>query len=126
MNSFLIAIGLLLLAISLAGVAIGLYMAADKRTRKRGRLFAILWVPALAASSGVLMRDIVTFTVGLLCFLIAGAVFVLEGDRSSGLSEDGKRDLARGPAGDSLLDAEKPTKENEVQGKAEDPGKVAS
>lgn len=122
MNFFLTAIGLLLLAISLAGVAIGLYMAADKRTRNRGRLFAILWVPALAASSGVLMRDVVTFTVGSLCFLIAGSVFVLEGDRSSELSEDRNRDLARGPAGDGLLDSEKPTKENEVQGKAK--GKV--
>jgi hypothetical protein len=76
----LTAVGLLLLVISLAGVALGLYMAADKRTRRRGRLFAVLWVPALAASTGVLMRDIVTFTVGLLCFLVAGTVFVLQGD----------------------------------------------
>ena len=38
----LIVIGFLLLVISLAGVALGLYMAADSRTRRRGRLFAIL------------------------------------------------------------------------------------
>jgi hypothetical protein len=75
------AIGLVLLVISLAGIALGLYMAADKRTRSRGRLFAVLWVPALAASSGVLMRDVVTFTVGLLCFLVAGTVFALQGDK---------------------------------------------
>ena len=78
MSFVLSAIGLVLLVISLAGIALGLYMAADKRTRSRGRLFAVLWVPALAASSGVLMRDVVTFTVGLLCFLVAGTVFALQ------------------------------------------------
>lgn len=118
--------GLLLLALSVTGVAIGLYMAADERTRHRGRLFALLWAPALAASSGVLTRDGVTFVVGLACFLIAGTVFFLEGDRSHVLPEDRARDLARGPAGDSLLDSEKPTKENEVESKAEDSGRVAS
>ena len=78
MSFVLAAIGLLLLVISLSGIALGLYMAADRRTRSRGRLFAVLWVPALAASSGVLMRDVVTFAVGLLCFLVAGTVFALQ------------------------------------------------
>jgi len=102
--------------ISLAGVALGLYMAVDRRTRARGRLFAVWWVPALAASSGVLMRDVVTFAVGLLCFLIAGAVFLLEGDRHYEPSTGRKDDLARGQAGDRLLDSEKTTKENKAQG----------
>ena len=121
MSFVLTAIGLLLLAISLAGMALGLYMAADRRTRSRGKLFAILWVPALAASSGVLMRDIVTFTVGLLCFLIAGTVFVLQGDAPN--EPPARRtDLARGPAGNRLLDSEKTTNENETRGQ----GRVAS
>jgi hypothetical protein len=111
----LTAIGILLLVISLAGVALGLYMAADGRTRSRGRLFAVLWVPALAASTGVLMRDVVTFTVGLLCFLIAGTVFALQGDAPN--EPPARRtDLARGPAGNGLLDSEKATKENEAKG----------
>ena len=80
MGFILTAIGLLFLVISLAGGTLGLYMAADRRTRERGLLFAALWVPGLSAASGVLMRDVVTFTVGLLCFLIAGAVFALRGE----------------------------------------------
>src|SRR5215207_1527392 len=42
----LTAIGLLLLVISFAGGALGLYMAADMRTRRRGQLVTMLWVPA--------------------------------------------------------------------------------
>jgi hypothetical protein len=123
MVSFVLSvIGFLLLVISLAGVVFGLYMAADRRTRRRGRLFAILWVPAVAASSGVVMHDVVTFTVGLLCFLVAGTVFALQGDKPYEPPADGKADLARGPAGDRLLDSEKTTKENEARGQ----GRVAS
>ena len=118
----LTAIGLLLLAVSIGGVALGLYMAAGKRTRRRGQLFAVLWVPALAASTGVLMRDIVTFTVGLLCFLIAGTVFALQGDVPNEPPADRKTDPAGGPAGTRLLDSEKTTKENETRGQ----GRVAS
>jgi membrane protein implicated in regulation of membrane protease activity len=121
-NFVLLVIGSLLLVISLAGVALGFYMAADVRTRRRGRLFAILWVPAVAASSGILMRDVLTFTVGLVCFLIAGAVFALQGDKSYEQSEGRKADLARGRAGNRLLDSEKITKENETRGE----GRVAS
>jgi hypothetical protein len=115
-------IGFLLLVISLAGVVLGLYMAADRRTRRRGRLFAILWVPAVAASSGIVMHDVVTFTVGLLCFLVAGTVFALQGDKPYEPPADRKSDLARGPAGNRLLDSEKTTKENEARGQ----GRVAS
>ena len=121
-NLVLTAIGLILLVISLAGVALGLYMAADKRIRSRGRLFAVLWVPALAASSGVLMRDVVTFTVGLLCFFIAGTVFALQGDVPNEPLAGREADPASSPAGNGLLDSEKTTKENEVSGK----GRVAS
>ena len=124
MVSFVLTvIGFLLLVISLAGVALGLYMAAaDGSTRRRGRLFAILWVPAVAASSGVVMHDVVTFTVGLLCFLVAGTVFALQGDKPYEPPADRKANLARGQAGNRLLDSEKTTKENEVRGQ----GRVAS
>jgi hypothetical protein len=123
MVSFVLTvIGFLLLLISLAGVALGVYMAADTRTRGRGKLFALLWVPAVAASSGVLMHDVVTFTVGLLCFLVAGTVFALQSDEPYEPPADRKADLARGPAGSRLLDSEKTTKENEARGQ----GRVAS
>ena len=79
MNFILTAIGTLLLLASLAGVAFGAYMALDPKTRESGKLFAAWWVPAAAAASGVFMRDIVTFSVGVLCFLVAGAVFTFEG-----------------------------------------------
>ena len=122
MSFVLTVIGFLLLVISLAGVALGLYMAADSKTRRRGRLFSILWIPAVAASSGVVMHDVVTFTVGLLCFLIAGTVFALQGDKLNEPPAEGKDDLARGTAGNRLLDSEKTTKENEARGQ----GRVAS
>lgn len=77
----LTVIGTLLLLASLAGVAFGAYMATDPKTRESGKLFAVWWVPAAAAASGVFMRDVVTFVVGTLCFLVAGAVFTFEGGR---------------------------------------------
>jgi hypothetical protein len=78
----LTAIGTLLLLASLAGVAFGAYMAMDPKTRESGKLFAVWWVPAAAAASGVFMRDVVTFSVGVLCFLVAGAVFTFESGRA--------------------------------------------
>ena len=81
-SSVLTAIGTLLLLASLAGVAVGAYMAMDAKTRESGKLFAVWWVPAAAAASGVFMRDVVTFAVGVLCFLVAGAVFTFEGGRA--------------------------------------------
>ena len=77
MSFILSAIGILLFLLSLAGISIGMFMAFDRNTREAGRLFALGWVPAAAAAGGVLMRDAVTFAVGLLCFLVAGAVFIL-------------------------------------------------
>ncbi len=110
MSSILTAIGLLLLVISLAGIALGIYMALEPRIRESGRLFAIWWVPALAAASGVLMRDVVTFAVGMVCFLIAGAMIAFEDRRPRKAQVRG--DLARGPAGNRRLDSEKTTPEN--------------
>ena len=126
MSFVLTVIGFVLLVISLAGVALGIYMGVDRRTRRRGRLFALLWVPAVAASSGVMMHDVVTFTVGLLCFLIAGTVFALQRDQPYEQPAEGKTGLARGPAGNRLLDSEKTTKENETRGETRGQGRVAS
>ena len=74
----LVVIGLLLLLLSLAVVAFGIYTALDERHRERGIFLAVWWVPAVAASIGILMRDSVTFTVGVLCFLVAGTALVLD------------------------------------------------
>ena len=114
--------GLLLLVVALAGIGLGIYMAVEPKTRASGKLFAIWWVPGLAAASGILMRDVVTFTVGLICFLIAGAVMVFEDSRPRKSQVRGNGDLARGPEGDRRLDSEKTTKEN----KARDSGRAAS
>ncbi len=73
----LVVVGLLLLFLSLAGVAFGAYMALDERNRERGVFFAVWWIPAVAASGGVLMRDWVTFTVGVICFAVAGVALAL-------------------------------------------------
>jgi hypothetical protein len=118
----LTAIGLLLLVVALAGIGLGIYMAVEPKTRASGKLFAIWWVPGLAAASGVLMRDVVTFTVGLFCFLIAGAVMVFEDRRPRKSQVRGKGDLARGAEGNRQLDSEKTPREN----KARESGRAAS
>ena len=92
-------IGTLLLLASLAGVAFGVYMATDPKTRQSGKLFAVWWVPVAAAACGLFMRDVVTFTIGILGFLVAGAAFTFE---------DGK---ARTPTA-KREDSEKTTTEN--------------
>jgi hypothetical protein len=74
----LVVIGLLLLLLSLAVFAFGVYMALDERNRERGIFLAVWWIPAVAASIGILMRDSVTFTVGVLCFVVAGTALVLD------------------------------------------------
>lgn len=78
MTFLLVVVGLLLLLWSLAGVAFGVYMTLDERTREPGKFFAIWWIPAVAASIGVLLRDPVTFTIGVICFLVAGIALALE------------------------------------------------
>jgi len=118
----LTAIGFLLLVAALAGIGLGIYMAVEPKTRASGKLFAIWWVPGLAAASGVLMRDVVTFTVGLVCFSIAGAVMVFEDSRPRKSQVRGKGELARKPEGGRRLGSEKTTREN----KARDSGRAAS
>lgn len=70
--------GALLLLATLAGVAVGLYMALDRGTRGTGLSFALWWTPAAAASTGVMMHDPVTFLVGLFCFVVAGAALAID------------------------------------------------
>ena len=115
MNIILTAIGILLFVVALAGIGLGIYMAVEPETRASGKLFAIWWVPGLAAASGVLMRDVVTFTVGSICFLIAGAVMVFEDSRPRKSQVRGKVALAVGPEGDGRLDSEKITMENRIR-----------
>ena len=108
MNFVLTVIGVVLLLICLAGVALGVYMATEDKTRESGVLFALCWVSGAAGAAGVAMRDGVTFLVGMVCFLVAGAVFLLFGDvkGGSGRRERGKSS-GRVPEG-----SEKTTKEN--------------
>ena len=77
MSLILTVIGLLLLLPCLAAIAFGVFMAMDPKNRDAGWFFVVWWVPGVAAASGVLMRDVVTFAVGSLCFLVAGAAFAL-------------------------------------------------
>ena len=78
MNFLLAVVGALLLLLSLAGTTFGAYMALDAHTREPGVFFAIWWVPAVAAAGGILMRDSVTFAIGALCFVVAGAALAAE------------------------------------------------
>jgi len=100
-------IGTLLLLAALVGVVFGVYMAVDPKTREPGKLFAVWWVPAVAAASGVLMRDVVTFAVGTLCFLVAGAVFTFD---TGSVQRPAIKRLRRGRA-----DSEKTTRENRAR-----------
>ena len=122
MSFILTAIGLLLLVASLAGIALGIFMAVDPKTRESGRLFAVWWVPGVAAACGVLMRDVVTFTVGVVCFLVAGGVILFEDRRPRKPDVREKTDRSSGPQGDIRLDSEKTTKENRTR----DSGRAAS
>lgn len=54
-------------------------MSTHPQTRESGRLFALLWVPAVAAAVGVLLGDLVTFVVGAVCFVVAGIVLYVSG-----------------------------------------------
>jgi hypothetical protein len=78
LSLLLTCLGLLLLLASLAGVVFGLYVAARGGTRRQGLFFALWWMPAAAASVGVIMRDPVTFVVGACCFVVGGVALSLE------------------------------------------------
>ena len=105
-----------MLVVAFAGVALGIYMAVDPRTRGSGGLFAIWWVPVLAAASGVLMRDIVTFAVGILCFVVAGAGVVLQDGRLRKAQERDEDEVVSGPGDGRRLASERTTRENRVRG----------
>lgn len=79
MNFVLTLLGILLLLFFLAGISLGVFMATNSNTRQVGWMFALWWVPGAAAAVGVLVRDLVTFTVGAVCFLVAGVAFSLKG-----------------------------------------------
>jgi len=83
LSLLLTLLGVLLLLASLAGVALGLFVAARRGMRRLGHFFALWWMPAAAASVGVIMRDPVTFVVGVCCFVVGGVAFSLE--RRAGL-----------------------------------------
>ena len=95
-----VVIGLLLLLLSLAVVAFGAYMALNERYREPGVFLAVWWIPAVAASIGILMRDLVTLTVGVLCFVVAGAALVLDlrGTRKPTMHRPARRPPRREPA----------------------------
>lgn len=84
MSFLLTAFGYFALAACLAGIAFGVFMATSMRARDAGKYFALWWVPGAAAASGIVMRDIVTFTVGSVCFAIAGVVFMFEARAAGG------------------------------------------
>lgn len=106
MSFVLTVIGVALLLICLAGVALGVYMASEAKNRESGVLFALCWVSGAAGAAGVAMRDGVTFLVGMFCFLVAGAVFLLFGDTRGGT---GRR---AHPSGGGTEGSEKTTREN--------------
>jgi hypothetical protein len=103
----LTVIGVLLLLLCLAGIALGVYMASEAKNREAGVLFAICWVSGAAGAAGMAMRDWVTFLVGMVCFLVAGAVFVLFGVGGG----SGGRERVRTP-GHAPEGSEKTTREN--------------
>lgn len=79
MGFLLTLLGILFLLLALAGIGFGVYMTTNPNTSELGWLFALWWVPAAASASGILMRDLVTFVIGLGCFFIAGIVFLATG-----------------------------------------------
>lgn len=95
MSFLLTALGLLLLLLSFAGIAVGCFMALDERTRESGAFFALWWVPAVAASGGLLMRDSVTFSIGAFCFIMAGVAIVMERRGSKKPARSGKSNPER-------------------------------
>lgn len=98
--SFLLGlVGALLLLAALAGVAFGIFMSMFPNTRRAGAYFALWWVSGAAAAAGVLMRDPVTFAVGLACFCLSGAAYAAAGG--------GRRSRRAG--------SEKTTRENRVR-----------
>lgn len=104
----MVTIGVLLLLVCLAGTVLGAYMALDKRSREPGIFFAAWWISGVAGAGGIVMRDGVTFLVGVLCFAVSGAAFVAGfGARRSPPAKGKVRPRGNVPEG-----SEKTTKEN--------------
>lgn len=99
--------------LSLAGVAFGLFMSTDPKTREPGMLFAIWWVPGVAAALGVFMRDAVTFAIGMFCFVVAGATLLLK-SRTAGSSTSRKRGSSK-RAGGKRTSSTRTTRENRTR-----------
>ena len=108
----LVVIGLVLLLLSLAVVAFGTYMALDERHREPGVFLAIWWIPAVAASIGILMRDLVTLTVGVFCFVVAGVALVLDLRGTRKLTK--QRPASRRPPGREPAKQEEPAEQRPV------------
>lgn len=104
-------LGGLLFLVSLAGVVLGLYMALNHATREPGIFFALWWTPAVAGSAGIMMRDPVTFLIGVLCFAVAGMAFY-SGRRDAGRSKP------RGGPGYSEATTQKRVKTNRTRRRA--------
>lgn len=109
MNLLVTAIGALILVLSLAGVAFGVYMSTHPKTREPGKLFAIWWVPGIAVALGVFMRDSVTFSIGLVCFVIAGVTLLLKSGTSASAAD-------RKPESDRRSSSTRTTRENRTRG----------
>ena len=78
MGALITFVGILVALVSLAGLALGLFMAVDRHTREPGLLFTLWWTPGLATAAGIIMRDPVTFFVGVFCFVVAGLALYFE------------------------------------------------
>jgi hypothetical protein len=86
------------LLVALGGILLGIFVASRPGERVSGVFFALWWVPGAVAAVGVLVRDGVIFTVGAICFAVAGAAFLTE-RKSARRSLGGEpREPARGPA----------------------------
>lgn len=74
MLSFLLTlVGLAVLLAAITGISSGIVLSLNQRTRGDGAFFALMWIPLFVASLGILWRDVTTFAVGAVCFLVAGA-----------------------------------------------------
>lgn len=109
MSLVVTAIGALILAISLVGIAFGVYMSTHPKTQEAGKLFAIWWVTGVATALGVLMRDSVTFLIAMICFAVAGAVLLIKSGSTS-------RPSARRKSSASRTSSTRTTRENRTRG----------
>ena len=106
MDFLLTLLGILFLLLAIAGIGFGVYMTTNSNTSELGWLFALWWVPAAASASGILMRDLVTFVIGLGCFLVAGIVFLATGVLMRGQRKTRVPPGKEGPGPEKAVDNE--------------------